>query len=196
MQLETQPTASVAPTLGCLACVLRQVGESKPGFFAIASAPDPNNAGVVELLIKEQPGSTAELLCQAKAGGWGRAGRWVGWQRPVLQDFGWVRWRQGVSPGCVHCTAAVSLAQNACPELGRGYTWAMPFMSFSPKSTGLAGDEVLVSPVMGKGFPVDRVPPATHPTLLLFATGSGVSPIKVRRRGTAAGLLGTAFDLG
>lgn len=84
-----------------------KVGDSKPGFFAISSPPDPNNAGVVELLIKDQPGSTAELLCQA-------------------------------SPG----------------------------------------DEVMVSPVMGKGFPVGRVPPSSHPTLLLFATGSGVSPVK------------------
>ncbi|GAB4823535.1 hypothetical protein N2152v2_010581 [Parachlorella kessleri] len=84
-----------------------KVGDSKPGFFAIASPPDPNNAGVVELLIKDQPGSTAELLCKAQP-----------------------------------------------------------------------GDEVLVSPVMGKGFPVSRVPPGSHPTLLLFATGSGVSPIR------------------
>lgn len=46
-----------------------QVGDSKPGFFAIASPPDPNNAGVVELLIKDQ-GGAAELLCKANAGGW------------------------------------------------------------------------------------------------------------------------------
>jgi ferredoxin-NADP reductase len=31
---------------------------------------------------------------------------------------------------------------------------------------------------MGKGFPVDRAPAAAFPTLLLFATGSGISPIK------------------
>lgn len=41
-----------------------------------------------------------------------------------------------------------------------------------------AGDEVLASPVMGKGFPVDRTPADSHPTVLLFATGSGISPIK------------------
>jgi hypothetical protein len=31
-----------------------QVGEGKPGFFAIASPPDPNNQGLVEVLIKAQ----------------------------------------------------------------------------------------------------------------------------------------------
>ncbi|KAF8060585.1 zinc finger CCCH domain-containing protein 40 [Scenedesmus sp. PABB004] len=83
-----------------------KVGEGKPGFFAIASPPDPNNQGLVEFLIKAQ-GEAAEALA------------------------------------------------------GLG-----------------AGAEVAVSPVMGKGFPVDRIPPATTPTVLLFATGSGISPIK------------------
>ena len=31
---------------------------------------------------------------------------------------------------------------------------------------------------MGKGFPVDKVPPTAFPKVLLFATGSGISPIK------------------
>jgi len=44
-----------------------KVNDSKPGFFAIASPPDANNSGVVELLIKRQ-GGTAELLCDAKEG--------------------------------------------------------------------------------------------------------------------------------
>lgn len=44
-----------------------KIGESKPGFFAIASAPDPNNMGVLELLIKNQ-GGTAELLCGSSQG--------------------------------------------------------------------------------------------------------------------------------
>lgn len=41
-----------------------------------------------------------------------------------------------------------------------------------------AGSEVSVSPVMGKGFRMERAPAADHPTCLLFATGSGISPIK------------------
>lgn len=41
-----------------------------------------------------------------------------------------------------------------------------------------AGGEVCVSPVMGKGFRMERAPAADHPTCLLFATGSGISPIK------------------
>lgn len=81
--------------------------DSKPGFFAIASPPDPNNRGAVELLIKRQPGATADLLC-------------------------------GTSEG----------------------------------------DSVEVSPVMGKGFPVDRIPADSHSTVHIFATGSGISPIK------------------
>lgn len=35
-----------------------------------------------------------------------------------------------------------------------------------------------VSPVIGSGFPVDRAPPAKYPTLVVFATGTGIAPIK------------------
>ena len=83
-----------------------KVEDSKPGFFAIASPPDTNNAGVIELLVKNA-GETAALLC----------------------------------------------ASNA-------------------------GDEVQVSDVMGKGFPVDRIPPSDVQHVYIFATGSGISPIK------------------
>lgn len=31
---------------------------------------------------------------------------------------------------------------------------------------------------MGKGFRMERAPTTDHPTCLLFATGSGISPIK------------------
>lgn len=41
-----------------------------------------------------------------------------------------------------------------------------------------AGAEVSVSPVQGKGFPVEKIPAEANPTVLLFATGSGISPIK------------------
>jgi arabinosyltransferase len=83
-----------------------KVNDSKPGFFAIASPPDTNNAGVVELLVKDQ-GGTAELLCRSAA-----------------------------------------------------------------------GDEIQVSVPMGKGFRLNAIPPETHPNVYLFATGSGISPIK------------------
>ena len=39
-----------------------------------------------------------------------------------------------------------------------------------------AGGELEVSPVMGKGFPVERA--ADAETVLLFASGSGISPIR------------------
>ena len=45
-----------------------RVGDSKPGFYAIASPPDPNNHGVVELLVKAVPDSTAQLLADSKDG--------------------------------------------------------------------------------------------------------------------------------
>ncbi len=80
--------------------------DGKAGFFAIASAPDSNNAGVVELLIKPS-GEAAEAICAATE-----------------------------------------------------------------------GSTVKVSPVMGKGFPVDRIPADTFKKVYLFATGSGISPIK------------------
>ncbi|KAL5553349.1 hypothetical protein UlMin_040750 [Ulmus minor] len=41
------------------------------------------------------------------------------------------------------------------------------------------GDVVELSPVMGNGFDVDRIdPPENYPTVLIFATGSGISPIR------------------
>ena len=43
------------------------VEEGKPGFFAIASAPGADTASV-ELLIKSQPGSTAEAITSLAAG--------------------------------------------------------------------------------------------------------------------------------
>lgn len=69
--------------------------DGKPGFFAIASAPgaDKEN-GTVELLIKSQPGATAEQLCAAESGeaagrqGWlgdTRAGRWTVWCCKIMQ---------------------------------------------------------------------------------------------------------------
>ncbi len=46
-----------------------KVGDSKAGFFAIASPPDTNNQGLVEVLIKDgPPDSTANLLCNISAG--------------------------------------------------------------------------------------------------------------------------------
>lgn len=38
--------------------------------------------------------------------------------------------------------------------------------------------QVEVSPCQGKGFPLERVPPADFPEMLIFATGSGIAPIK------------------
>lgn len=37
--------------------------------------------------------------------------------------------------------------------------------------------QMSVSPVMGKGFPVDTVPADKVESMLIFATGSGISPI-------------------
>lgn len=34
------------------------------------------------------------------------------------------------------------------------------------------GADVSVSPVMGKGFPVEKIPAEAHPTVLMFATGA------------------------
>lgn len=41
------------------------------------------------------------------------------------------------------------------------------------------GDVVELSPAMGKGFEIDQIdPPENYPTVLIFATGSGISPIR------------------
>lgn len=81
------------------------MGDSKPGFFAVASPPDANNQGLLEFLIKPQPDSTADLVANLKAGA-----------------------------------------------------------------------EVSVSPVQGKGFPVDKIPAADFPTVIIFATGASAKP--------------------
>lgn len=60
----TTTTSSGYTTAGQF--IQAKVGDSKPGFFAIASPPNPSS-GIVELLIKSQ-GGTAELLCQLKEG--------------------------------------------------------------------------------------------------------------------------------
>lgn len=41
-----------------------------------------------------------------------------------------------------------------------------------------SGDELLASAVMGKGFPVEQIPPDDVGTLFMFATGTGISPVK------------------
>ncbi|KAG8366685.1 hypothetical protein BUALT_Bualt17G0105200 [Buddleja alternifolia] len=41
------------------------------------------------------------------------------------------------------------------------------------------GDTVELSPAMGRGFEIDRIsPPENYQTVLIFATGSGISPIR------------------
>ena len=46
-----------------------KVGDSKPGFFAIASPPKANSEGLIEVLIKDGgEGSTANLLCSVSQG--------------------------------------------------------------------------------------------------------------------------------
>lgn len=62
-----------------------------------------------------------------------------------------------------------------------------------------AGDAVEVSPVMGNGFKVGQLPVADFDTLLLFATGSGIAPVKALIESqdlqacTAPSLVATAF---
>lgn len=103
-----------------------KIGDSKPAFIAIASAPD-SESEVVELLIKNQ-GGTSEALCGLRA-----------------------------------------------------------------------GEELSASPVIGKGFPVEKISPDDTKVVYLFATGSGISPVKaliesgalqVRQKWYNNGLLG------
>ena len=107
-----------------------KVGDSSPGFYAIASGPDPGNKGVIELLIKKA-GDTAERVCSAPEGAY-----------PILTVL------------------------------------ASPAQSLPAYPVRFAGSEIQASPVMGKGFPIDKCPPDAFPTLLIFCTGSGISPIR------------------
>ena len=75
MVLPTLQLQSVTVDIGKLAGDYKKPGQfiqvrvngSKPGFFAIASPPDENNQGLVELLIKRQ-GETAEAICSVAEG--------------------------------------------------------------------------------------------------------------------------------
>lgn len=50
-----------------------RVGEKKAGFFAIASPPDKENRGPVEVLVKDNaPETTAHDLCRIEPGELGR----------------------------------------------------------------------------------------------------------------------------
>jgi len=91
-------------------------GSTKPGFFAIASAPQPGSSSV-DLLVKAtgNPGNAADALAAAAAGA-----------------------------------------------------------------------RVEVSPVSGRGFALDSIPASDFGTVLLFATGTGIAPI---RAAIASGLL-------
>lgn len=82
-----------------------KVGDNKPAFIAISSAPDQESE-IVEVLIKDQ-GGASEALCSLSA-----------------------------------------------------------------------GEELSTSPVMGKGFPVEKISPDDTQVVFLFATGSGISPVK------------------
>lgn len=92
-------------------------GSTKPGFFAIASTPEPSSSSSVDLLVKAtgDPHNAADALVAATAGA-----------------------------------------------------------------------EVEVSPISGKGFAIDTIPASDFHTVLLFATGTGISPI---RAAIASGLL-------
>lgn len=81
---------------------------TKPGFFAIASAPEPNSSSV-DLLVKAtgDANNTADALAAASA-----------------------------------------------------------------------GTAVQVSPISGRGFAIDKIPASDYHTVLLFATGTGISPIR------------------
>ncbi|GAX86557.1 hypothetical protein CEUSTIGMA_g13964.t1 [Chlamydomonas eustigma] len=83
--------------------------DNKPGFFAVASAPNASTLppDSLELLIKSQPGSSAEAIANLAAGG-----------------------------------------------------------------------QLLVSTAQGKGFALDKIPVSDVDIVLMFATGSGVSPLK------------------
>ncbi|BBN05846.1 hypothetical protein MPTK1_3g16410 [Marchantia polymorpha subsp. ruderalis] len=85
-----------------------KIGNVKPAFLAIASAPTVARKGRLEFLIKDIEGSTAGMICSVRK-----------------------------------------------------------------------GDKVELSQVMGSGFPTERIFPAEeNKTVLLFATGSGISPIR------------------
>ena len=147
-----------------------QVGDSKPGFYAIASPPDPNNAGLVELLIKSVPGTTAEILAGSSAGGTTRTST-----VHTEHGTGSTQDRPGVHCNTVrrrHLASCCVRPQHSCLATVKAMQAVLPDRWVA------AGDAVDVSPVMGKGFNLAAVPVEEVPTLLLFATGSGIAPIR------------------
>lgn len=49
------------------------------------------------------------------------------------------------------------------------------------------GAELMVSAVQGKGFPIDKIPASEVDTVLMFGTGSGISPLKAVMESGALG---------
>eukprot|EP00798_Chlamydomonas_sp_ICE-L_P018485 gene18485-24982_t len=123
----------------------------KAAFFAIASAPAECKEGVLELLIKIQPGSAAEAVTQQSEGAELLVGpvEGKGFKVETIADATTVLLMLlKIQPG----SAAEAVTQQS------------------------EGAELLVGPVEGKGFKVETIADAT--TVLLVATGSGISPIK------------------
>ena len=70
-----------------------KVGDSKPAFYALASAPAPDKP--VEIIVKNQ-GDTAEILCDSKAGA-----ECVRLDLTVLAFLEQSLWEPSVSSDCI-----------------------------------------------------------------------------------------------
>lgn len=162
-----------------------KVADSKPAFLAIATPPSGSDSGKLDFLIKNLPDSTAALI----------VGLSVGDEVP-LPSNGLTCKRPRHASSChasPHNRAGMQTSSRPPPwwnanKLPIRYT-ALHGISGRAIERGcrdpimgrlqqqLARAQVAVSPVMGKGFPVDSVPADKVDTMLIFATGSGISPI-------------------
>ncbi|CAA0817197.1 FAD/NAD(P)-binding oxidoreductase [Striga hermonthica] len=71
----------------------------------------------------------------------------------------------------------IAIDVSDSPELAASYTTAGQYLQLLCRLQ--KGDVVGLSAVMGKGFDVDRIsPPENYQTVLIFATGAGISPIR------------------
>ena len=139
--------------------------DGKPGFFAIASPPgaDKENGRLWDGCAEAAVVGSALPPCA--------------WQ-PASQPAS-----QPPSPEASRCLPAHRT--NCCvlppPPAGVVELLVKAQGGAAEQLCGAAaGAELLVSAPMGKGFPVDAIPPADCPTVLIFATGSGARSRRFR----------------
>jgi hypothetical protein len=144
-----------------------KVGDSKPAFLAIANAPGSVEKDTLEFLVKSVPGTTADQLTKLEAG----ADVCSSHIKPIA--FGSLMILVASLCTCAADPTPHSwelLVLYVCYIVGR-----LPAV----KCLKQIGVQVSVGSVeMREDFTIASVPPEVADMVLIFATGTGIRPIK------------------